>query len=136
MIALGCGFALDDFGTGFASFSYLKHLPAQYLKIDIEFVKDLTTSRSDSSVVSAIVALAHGFGLKTIAEGVEDRETADALSALGVDFAQGYYFGAPAPLLALPSQSSQSGQPAESQQTRRVGLTTSGLAPLKPTGAP
>ena len=98
LVALGCHFALDDFGTGFSSFIYLKHLPAQYLKIDIEFVRDLTTSRRDSSVVSAIVALAHGFGMQTIAEGVEDQETADALSALGVNFAQGYLFGAPAPL--------------------------------------
>jgi EAL domain-containing protein (putative c-di-GMP-specific phosphodiesterase class I) len=98
MVALGCSFALDDFGTGFASLTYLKHLPVQYLKIDIEFVRDLCHSRRDRSVVSAIVALARGFGQETIAEGVENEATAAVLRNLGVTFAQGYLFGAPAPL--------------------------------------
>jgi diguanylate cyclase (GGDEF)-like protein len=95
MLALGCSFALDDFGTGFASLTYLKHLPVQYLKIDHEFVRDLVRSQRDRSVVSAIVALARGFGQQTIAEGVENRETAVVLRSLGVTFAQGYLFGAP-----------------------------------------
>jgi diguanylate cyclase (GGDEF)-like protein/PAS domain S-box-containing protein len=98
MIALGCSFALDDFGTGFASLTYLKYLPAQYLKIDIEFVRDLVHSQRDRSVVSAIVALADGFGQRTIAEGVENQQTADVLRTLGVAYAQGYLFGRPAPL--------------------------------------
>lgn len=98
MVALGCSFALDDFGTGFASLTYLKRLPAQYLKIDIEFVRDVTHSPRDQAVVSAIVGLARGFGQETIAEGVEDEETARILRELGVTFAQGYLFGRPSPL--------------------------------------
>jgi diguanylate cyclase (GGDEF)-like protein/PAS domain S-box-containing protein len=98
MIKLGCNFALDDFGTGFASFTYLKQLPVQYLKIDIEFVRDVTRSAQDASVVKAIVALAHDFGQKTIAEGVEDEPTAEALRSLGVDLGQGYLFGRPCPV--------------------------------------
>jgi diguanylate cyclase (GGDEF)-like protein/PAS domain S-box-containing protein len=98
MIGLGCQFALDDFGTGFASFTYLKRLPVHYLKIDIEFVRDLTTSDQNKSLVRAIVALARDFGLRTIAEGVEDEPTAEMLRELGVDFGQGYLFGRPHPV--------------------------------------
>jgi diguanylate cyclase (GGDEF)-like protein/PAS domain S-box-containing protein len=101
LVALGCQIALDDFGTGFASFIYLKRLPVRYLKIDIEFVRGLVHSRQDRSVVSAIVSLADGFGQHTIAEGVEDEETADLLRDLGVTYAQGYLFGRPAPIAAL-----------------------------------
>jgi len=99
MVALGCRFALDDFGTGFASFTYLKQLPVHYLKIDIEFVRDVVQSPRDRSVVTAIVSLARGFGQQTIAEGVENEETAGVLRSLGVNLAQGYLFGAPAPLV-------------------------------------
>jgi diguanylate cyclase (GGDEF)-like protein/PAS domain S-box-containing protein len=98
MVALGCSFALDDFGTGFASFTYLKRLPVQYLKIDLEFVRDVRRSQRDRAVVSAIVGLARGFGQQTIAEGVEDEETAQILHGLGVTFAQGYLFGRPSPI--------------------------------------
>jgi diguanylate cyclase (GGDEF)-like protein/PAS domain S-box-containing protein len=98
MVALGCSFALDDFGTGFASFTYLKRLPIQYLKIDLEFVREARTSQRDRAVVSAIVELADGFALQTIAEGVEDEETARVLRELGVTFAQGYLFGRPMPI--------------------------------------
>jgi diguanylate cyclase (GGDEF)-like protein len=101
MAALGCSFALDDFGTGFASLTYLKHLPAQYLKIDIEFVRDLVHSQRDRSVVSAIVALANGFGQQTIAEGVENEQTAAVLRDLGVGYGQGFLFGRPAPLTQI-----------------------------------
>jgi diguanylate cyclase (GGDEF)-like protein/PAS domain S-box-containing protein len=99
MIELGSELALDDFGTGFASFTYLKQLPVQYLKIDIEFIRDLTRNRRDVAVVKAIVALARDFGQRTIAEGVEDEPTAELLRSLGVDFAQGYLFAPPRPVL-------------------------------------
>lgn len=90
--------ALDDFGTGYGGFTYLKQLPVDFLKIDIEFVRDLATNLGSRHVVEAVVALARGFGLKTVAEGVEDAETSELLHRLGVDFAQGYYIARPAPL--------------------------------------
>ncbi len=99
---LGCGLALDDFGTGFGSFTYLKRLPISYLKIDIEFVRDLVTNPANQHVVSAIVSLAQAFGLQTIAEGVEDEPTLQLLAKEGVDYAQGFHLGRPAPLNGGP----------------------------------
>jgi PAS domain S-box-containing protein len=96
--ALGCGVALDDFGTGFSGLGYLKHLPAQQLKIDIEYVQDATRSEQGERMIRGIVGLAREFGLTTTAEGVEDEETAALLRRLGVDRAQGYLFGHPQPL--------------------------------------
>jgi ketosteroid isomerase-like protein len=95
---LGCRLALDDFGTGFSSLQYLKHLPADHLKIDIDFVRDLTSNETDARVVRGIVALAREFNQTTIAEGVEDEETLLMLRDMGVDLAQGYLFGRPAPM--------------------------------------
>jgi diguanylate cyclase (GGDEF)-like protein/PAS domain S-box-containing protein len=106
LVKLGCKLALDDFGTGFASFTYLKRLPVQYLKIDIDFVRDVARSRRDMFVVRAIVALAGDFGQQTIAEGVEDQATADVLRDLGVTFAQGYLYGRPEPLPANAGRAS------------------------------
>jgi diguanylate cyclase (GGDEF)-like protein len=95
---LGCEFALDDFGAGFASFYYLKHLDFDLLKIDGEFVTDLTTSRTNQLVVKAVVDIARGLGKRTIAEFVEDAETLELLREMGVDFAQGFHVARPAPL--------------------------------------
>jgi PAS domain S-box-containing protein len=95
---LGCGIALDDFGTGFGSFTYLKRLPISYLKIDLDFVRELRSNRSNLHVVRAIVSLARGFGLKTIAEGIEDQQTLELLKAEGVDYGQGFYLGHPQPV--------------------------------------
>jgi PAS domain S-box-containing protein len=95
---LGCGIALDDFGTGFGSFTYLKRLPISYLKIDRDFVRELASNRSNLHVVRAIVSLARGFGLETIAEGIEDQPTLELLKAEGVDYGQGFYLGHPAPV--------------------------------------
>ena len=94
---LGCSLALDDFGTGFGSFNYLKNLPAQFLKIDIEFVRDVVNSESDQRIVQTIVRMARDFGQQTIAEGVEDEATLALLRSYGVDFAQGYFIGRPLP---------------------------------------
>jgi PAS domain S-box-containing protein len=96
--ALGCGLALDDFGTGYGGFTYLKRFPVNYLKIDIEFVRDLPRDQASQHVVHAVVNLAKGFGQKTVAEGVEDAETLAMLQDMGVDYAQGYFLGRPAPL--------------------------------------
>jgi PAS domain S-box-containing protein len=99
LAALGCGLALDDFGTGFGSFTYLKKLPISHLKIDIEFVRDLVTNPDNLHVVKAIVSLARAFGLKTIAEGVEDEHVVTMLRTEGVDFAQGFHLGRPGPTM-------------------------------------
>ena len=100
LTGLGCGFALDDFGTGFGSFTYLKHLPVSYIKIDIEFVRNLGEDASDSQIVKSIVDVARNFGVRTIAEGVESERALELLRALGVDYAQGYHIGRPAPAAA------------------------------------
>ena len=95
---VGCGFALDDFGTGYGSFTYLKHLPVSYIKVDTEFVRDLRADSPDRQVVSAIVDVARNFGIETIAEGVESQATLECLDALGVDYAQGFHIGQPVEL--------------------------------------
>ena len=95
---LGCRLAIDDFGTGYGTFTYVKRLPVRYLKIDIEFVRDLVGSSANQHVVKAIVNLAQGFGCQTIAEGVEDAETLKVLEEFGVDYAQGFYLGRPVPV--------------------------------------
>ncbi|HEY3829231.1 MAG TPA: EAL domain-containing protein [Solirubrobacteraceae bacterium] len=96
--ALGCAIALDDFGVGFGSFYYAKRLPFSYLKIDGDFVRDLPASRNDRLVVRAIVDVARGMGRETIAEFVGDQDTLELLGDLGVDYAQGFHVGRPAPL--------------------------------------
>jgi diguanylate cyclase (GGDEF)-like protein/PAS domain S-box-containing protein len=98
---VGCRFALDDFGSGYASFYYLKHLPITYLKIDGEFVKELPRSPVDQQIIGALVQVCSRIGVKTIAEFVEDQQTMDILRELGVDFAQGYHLGRPAPVSEL-----------------------------------
>jgi PAS domain S-box-containing protein/diguanylate cyclase (GGDEF)-like protein len=95
---LGCRFALDDFGAGFSSFHYLKYLPLDYLKIDGDFVRGLASSPTDRLVVKAMVDIARGMGMKTIAEFVEDAETVTLLRELGVDYSQGYHHGRPVPV--------------------------------------
>ncbi len=95
---IGSKVALDDFGTGYGGFTYLKQLPVDYLKIDIEFVQDLASNDASRSVIEAIVTLAERFGLKTVAEGVEDQTTLQLLRDLGVNYAQGYWIGRPAPI--------------------------------------
>jgi PAS domain S-box-containing protein len=98
---LGCAFALDDFGIGHGTFTYLKHLAVDYLKIDIEFVRDLLTDPSDRHVVQAIIGVAKQFDIKTIAEGVEDQAILKELRFMGADYAQGYWTGRPVPLHEL-----------------------------------
>jgi len=95
---IGSKVALDDFGTGYGGFTYLKQLPIDYLKIDVEFVRDLANNSKSHHVVEAIVTLADRFDLKTVAEGVEDELTLQMVRELGVSYAQGYGIGRPAPL--------------------------------------
>ena len=96
--ALGCRISLDDFGTGFGGFTYLKRMQIHELKIDVEFVRDLSTNRASQHVVKAVVSLAKGLGLKTVAEGVEDERTFDLLGNFGVTHAQGYFIAEPGPI--------------------------------------
>ena len=90
MKIIGCRFSLDDFGTGLSSYSYLRNLPVDYVKIDGVFVKDLITSPGDYAVVRSINEIGHYLGKKTIAEFVENDEILAQLREIGVDFAQGY----------------------------------------------
>ncbi|WP_052666852.1 GGDEF domain-containing phosphodiesterase [Nitriliruptor alkaliphilus] len=98
---LGCRLALDDFGTGYGGFTYLKTFPLDYLKIDIQFVRDAVTDAASRHVIDAVVSLAEAFGLRTIAEGVEDETTLELLREVGVDQAQGYLLGRPGPVDAV-----------------------------------
>ncbi len=94
---LGCRFSLDDFGSGMSSFSYLKHLPVDFVKIDGSFVKDIEDDLIDRAMVSAINDIAHVMGIRTVAEFVENESILRRLDAIGVDFVQGYAIGRPQP---------------------------------------
>lgn len=94
--ALGCQFALDDFGVGFSSFNYMRELPVNIVKIDGIFIQNLDHNAADQLFVKALVDVAKGLGLKTVAEFVETPEVLTLLHSYGVDFAQGYYIGRPA----------------------------------------
>ncbi|MGC2165620.1 MAG: bifunctional diguanylate cyclase/phosphodiesterase [Gallionella sp.] len=88
--------ALDDFGSGFSSFLYLKFLSIDYVKIEGSFIREIANDKRDRIMVEHINEMAHQFGLRTVAEFVEDEATAKVLAEIGVDFAQGYHFGRPA----------------------------------------
>jgi diguanylate cyclase (GGDEF)-like protein len=91
----GVSIAVDDFGTGYSSLAYLRRLDVAQLKIDRSFVMAMTGDVKDFAVVQSVIELARNLGLKTVAEGVEDGETAISLSRLGCDYAQGYFYGKP-----------------------------------------
>ena len=95
---VGCRFVLDDFGSGVSSFAYLRSLPVDFLKIDGESVRHLSSDPVQHALVQSIHQVGHLMGLVTIAESVEDEETWEALRAMGVDYGQGYWLGMPEPL--------------------------------------
>jgi EAL domain-containing protein (putative c-di-GMP-specific phosphodiesterase class I) len=97
----GCQFSLDDFGSGLSSFMYLKNLPVDYLKIDGQFIQNVTSDHVDRSMVEAITQVGHAMGIKTIAERVETAEVLDCLAEIGVEYAQGIYVAAPMPIDSL-----------------------------------
>jgi diguanylate cyclase (GGDEF)-like protein/PAS domain S-box-containing protein len=97
----GVRFALDDFGSGLSSFSYLKTLPVDFLKIDGQFVENVYCDPVDRSMVEAICQVARAMGIRTIAERVEKQEALDVLAQIGVDYAQGFLIASPQPISRL-----------------------------------
>jgi EAL domain-containing protein (putative c-di-GMP-specific phosphodiesterase class I) len=100
---LGVGMAIDDFGTGTSSLSLIHRVPAQSLKVDRSFVGRLPEDEA-MGITRAAIALAHGMGMRAVAEGVESAEQLEALRALGCDDAQGYFFGRPLPADAFAAR--------------------------------
>ena len=98
---VGCKFSLDDFGSGLSSFTYLKNLPVDFLKIDGQFIRNVADDLVDESMVRAINQVGNAMGIATIAERVETKEVLDKLSELGVEFAQGYYIARPCSVQAF-----------------------------------
>lgn len=94
---LGFELSIDDFGTGYSSLAYLKQLPVDELKIDRSFVMDMLSDENDKVIVKAIIELAHAMGLRTVAEGVENEETLEALIRMGCEIIQGYLIAKPMP---------------------------------------
>ncbi len=89
--------------SGLSSFSYLKTLPVEFLKIDGQFVEHVVRDPVDRSMVEAICQVARAMGIRTIAERVESKDVLDALAKIGVDYAQGFYIAEPAPISQLPA---------------------------------
>ena len=101
---LGVRVVFDDFGTGYASLSYLKKFPLDGLKIDKSFVFELLTDSDDAAIVNSTVGLSKQLGLSVIAEGIENRASADLLLTMGCEEGQGYFFGKPMPVRRVRSQ--------------------------------
>lgn len=95
--SLGLNISIDDFGTGYSSMAYFKYIPADELKIDQSFVCYMLENSMDEHIVKTVIEMAHGFDLKVVAEGIENKETYRALKELGCDLAQGYYLAKPMP---------------------------------------
>ena len=98
---MGVQLALDDFGTGYSSLAYLKRFPMHTLKIDKEFVDDITFDERDRKMVESIIGMAHNLGLKVVAEGVEEKAQLDILEQLQCEYIQGFYFAKPMSAEAL-----------------------------------
>jgi len=97
LAGMGVTLSIDDFGTGYSSLAYLRDLPVHELKIDRSFVQDMVQNAHNAAIVQLVVDLAHSLGIQTIAEGVEDESTWEALEAVGCDNAQGYHLARPMP---------------------------------------
>ncbi|MEO1953147.1 MAG: EAL domain-containing protein, partial [Campylobacterales bacterium] len=95
---LGVNILLDDFGTGYTSFSYIKKIPANIIKIDRSLVINILTSKTDQGITKSIIDLAHSIGMKVVVEGVEDEHMFNMLRDIGADYIQGYYISKPVPV--------------------------------------
>jgi len=115
----GCRFSLDDFGSGLSSFSYLKTLPVDFLKIDGQFVREIAEDPVSNAMIAAINQLGHAMGLKTIAEYVEGSAVKTQLISLGVDYAQGFGISKPKPLQDELDRLSQLVRPLHQTGRRR-----------------
>ena len=100
---MGCEFALDNFGSGLSSFSTLKTLPMDYLKIDGSFISNLAVDTVNQAMVGAMVELSRTLNFRVVAEHVEDQLSLDTVREMGIDFAQGFIFGRPQPLSMTPA---------------------------------
>jgi len=116
---LGCVIALDDFGTGMSSFSYLRNLPIDLLKIDRAFIRNVATDPIDHALVETIHRIGGIMGVRTVAEGVESEEVLAALALIGVDFAQGMHVRRPVPLVQIHEEVIRSG---DTSNIRRMEL--------------
>jgi diguanylate cyclase (GGDEF)-like protein/PAS domain S-box-containing protein len=99
---MGCEFALDDFGSGLSSFSNLKTLPMDYLKIDGSFIRNLAVDTVNQAMVAAMIELSRSLNFRIVAEQVEDQSSLDAVTGMGIDFVQGFVVGRPQPLSMVP----------------------------------
>jgi diguanylate cyclase (GGDEF)-like protein/PAS domain S-box-containing protein len=102
---MGCEFALDDFGSGLSSFSTLKTLPMDYLKIDGSFIKNLAGDTVNRAMVAAMIELSRTLNFRVVAEHVEDQLSLDTVTSMGIDFVQGFLVGRPQPLSMVPGPS-------------------------------
>ena len=100
---MGCEFALDNFGRGLSSFSTLKTLPMDYLKIDGSFIKNLAGDAVNQAMVAAMIELSRSLNFRVVAEHVEDQWALDTVTGMGIDFVQGFMVGRPQPLSMIPS---------------------------------
>ena len=100
---MGCEFALDNFGSGLSSFSTLKTLPMDYLKIDGSFIKNLAGDTVNQAMVAAMIDLSRSLNFRVVAEQVEDQWALDTVTGMGIDFVQGFIVGRPQPLSMIPS---------------------------------
>lgn len=102
---MGCNFSLDDFGSGLSSFSYLKNMPVDNIKIDGVFIREIHTDSINRVFVESIHNISKTMGIKTTAEYVENEEILNCIKKIGIDYAQGYHISKPMPVKTLLEKS-------------------------------
>ena len=118
---MGIKLYVDDFGTGYSSFSYLTQLPISALKIDRSFISRMNTCSKEKEVVRSIVLLAKNLGLRSVAEGVEERSEIEPLKQMGCDCVQGYYYSRPVDAEEVSSTVARIDQELSAQNTSQAG---------------